>query len=106
MTQALFFVWTLIPFSIGLGFLMRPKTMLKLQKKFRKRAESFEKRLFKAHRTTGLAFILVGLVFFLSAFYPVWIFNAFVVARLVTGFLFPHLFDPTIIRTVSTTVWI
>ena len=96
----------MIPLTLGVGFLVRPKKVLQAQTRFRKRMEKMEKRLFKAHRATGLAFILLGLIMLLSWFYPIWIFNLFAVARLLAGLFFPRLFQSNIIQTVTQITWI
>ena len=106
MINTLVLIWGLIPVTIGFGFVFRPKKMVRVQKNFRKRIESFEKKLFKAHRTSGLSFILAGTVLLMSYFYPVWIFNAFLVTRVVVGAFFPHLFETTIIAHTALTTWI
>lgn len=102
MINTIFLVWGLIPVAMGIGFIFRPRRMLKAQTNFRKRMEKMEKKLFKAHRATGLGFVLVGLILLLTYFHPVWIYNMFLVARVVIGLLFPHLFEPTIVQTVPT----
>ncbi|MBI3540783.1 MAG: hypothetical protein HY073_01370 [Deltaproteobacteria bacterium] len=108
MINTIILIWGFIPMAVGLGFFFRPKKMVAAQTRFRKKAEKFEKRLYKAHRSTGLGFILVSLVFLLSAFHPVWIYNCFVVGRIITGVFFPSLFHPTmtLVKVTTPTVWL
>lgn len=108
MANTLFFFWGLIPLTLGFGFIFRPKAVLKAHRAFEKRRGRLEKRLFRAHRATGLAFVLLGLVMFLSWFHPVWIYNLFVMARILVALFFPTAFqpDPSIIPTAGQTVWI
>lgn len=107
MVNTLFLFWGLIPVALGLGFIFRPRKMVRAQAKFRKRMEQLEKKLLKTHRTTGLALVLSGLVLILSYFHPVWIYNVFVVARLIAGLLFPgHFATPVPENAVIPTVWI
>lgn len=106
MIDAVMLVWGLIPVTIGFSFIFRPKKMAKSQARFRRRIENFEKKLFKAHRATGLAFLLLGVVMVLTWFHPVWIYNVFVVVRLLAGLFFPQLFEPTEVATIIPTVWI
>lgn len=95
-----------IPLLTGLGLIFRPKQVAKAQVKFRKRMEKFEKRFFKAHRSAGLGFILGSLVFLMSYFHPVWIFNSFLVVRLVSGLFFPQLYQHTNAVKIVPTMWI
>ena len=48
----------------------------------------------KSHRTKGLFLTLIGTVVLLSWFHPVWIFNLFLVTRIIAGGLFPQFFQP------------
>lgn len=106
MIDTIFLFWGLIPLTIGFGLIFRPKAVSKAQVKFRKRIERMEKRFFKAHRETGLSFVLLGVVLILTYFHPVWIYNMFVVARLLAGLFFPHLFQTEGVAQVVRTVWI
>lgn len=106
MLNTFIFLWGLIPITLGMGFLFRPKKVARAQTRFRKRMEKMERRLFKAHRATGLAFILLGQILLLSWYYPVWIYHAFLLCRIVVGFLFPHLFPPQGIQAVAQVTWI
>ncbi len=101
MFNTIFLVSGLTPMVIGIGFLFRPRRMSRLQSRFRKRLERLERRLRRAHRVTGLAFLSVGFVMLLTYFYPVWVFNLFVVVRMVMGVFFPEMFEA--IRPVDTT---
>lgn len=105
MTNLFFLLWGLVPVTIGFGFIFRPRRMAKAQVRFRQRMERMEKRFFKANRATGLAFVLLGTIFLLTYFHPVWIYNMFVVARLLAGLFFPELFETTVVEVVPTT-WI
>jgi fatty acid desaturase len=106
MIDAMMLIWGLIPVTIGFGFIFRPRKMAKAQARFRKRIENFEKKLFKAHRATGLAILLLGVMMVLTWFHPVWIYNLFVVARVLAGLFFPQLFQPSHVAQIIPTVWI
>lgn len=84
MIDALFLAWGLVPLTIGFGFIFSPKMVLKAHKKFEKRRQAMTKKFFKAHRATGLAFVLLGVVMLLTWLHPVWIYNLFILARIVT----------------------
>ncbi len=90
----------------GLGFIFRPKSVARLAKSYHSRAQRVQKKLIKANRATGLFFILIGQVLLLSWFHPVWIYNCFVVARVIAGVLFPSMFVPAQTAAVIPTVWI
>lgn len=90
---------------MGLGFVFRPRMMMWLNKAYLARVKRLEKRLFKAHRATGLLMINVGLVILLTYFYPVWIYNCFLITRVVAGVFFPSLFEPAR-SVVIPTYWI
>lgn len=106
MINALLLSWGILPLAMGFGFLFRPRLMMRLEKSYARQAQRFQKRFFKAHRATGLFLILVGFVMILSIVYPVWIFNGFLLARLIAGALFPQMFIPTQTAIVIPTVWI
>ena len=106
MINTIVLLWGLIPLTIGFSFIFRPKRMLSAQVSFRKRVERFEKRLFKAHRATGLAFVLLGLVLILTWFHPVWIYNMFLLARVVAGLFFPQFFRSHGVAQIVPTLWI
>ena len=91
----------LIPLTLGVGFLFHPRKVIQAQTRFRKRMEKFEKKLYKNYRATGLAFVLLAVIFLLTTFYPVWIFNLFLTTRIVVGLIFPHLFTPVIVQATS-----
>ena len=103
MINTLFLTWGLIPILTGLGLIFRPRTVSRLQTQFRKKMEKMEKRLLKAHRATGLAFLILGSVLILSWFHPIWIYNAFLVVRIALGAFFPELFQKTVIGVSATT---
>jgi len=68
--------------------------------------ERLEKKLFKAHRATGLAFLFLGTLFLLTAFYPVWIFKVSLVIRVILGALFPQLFQAHRVVSAVPVAWI
>lgn len=105
MTDLIFLLWGLIPVALGIGLIYKPRQVLKAQASFRKRMERLEKRFFKAHQATGLFFILIGLVMILSWFHPVWIYNAIVMARILSGDIFVQPVD-TIVVEMPPTLWI
>lgn len=105
MANFIFLLWGLIPVGVGVGFLMRPRRMVRAQSQFRKKMEKLEKKLYRSHRVTGLCFLLLGTVFLASYFYPVWIFKMFLVGRIILGALFPELFRSQAVAIVPT-VWI
>lgn len=104
--SALILTWGFLPVVLGFGFIFRPRLMAKLQRAYAKKAQKIQKKFLKAHRATGLFFINVGVLILLTAFYPVWIFNGFLLARIVVGFLFPSLFQATQTVAIVPTVWI
>ena len=105
MVNTVILIWGLIPLTIGFCYIFRPRRIAKAQAAFRKRAERMEKKLLKAHRATGLALVLMGLVMVLSWFHPVWIYNLFLVARVIAGLFFPQLFQGNVAQIIPT-VWI
>lgn len=101
MINTIFLLSSLIPLTIGLGYLFGPRKVLKIQTWFRKKQARFEKRLFKQHRMVGVGFTLIGLFVVYTYFQPVWIYDMFVVARYVVGLIFPEVFEQ--VRQVSAT---
>ncbi len=92
---------------VGFGYIRKPRKMARVQAKVRKKIEKLEKKMIKSHRITGLSYVLAGTVFLLTVFHPVWIFNLFVVARLISGFLFPSFFVPaSTVQVIVPTLWI
>lgn len=81
--------WGLLPLMLGIGFIFRPRLMMKLGNGYSKRLKRLQKKLFKAHRATGLFLFLVGFVILLTYFYPVWIYNFFLVTRVLYLMVFP-----------------
>ena len=106
MVDTLFLMSGFVPLLIGLGLIFRPKKMMRVQAKFRKRMEKFEKQLYKAHRATGLGFLLLAVIILLNYFHPIWIFNLFLVTRLVAGLFFPQFFLQPTTTYIIPTVWI
>ncbi len=92
--NTLILTWGLLPMFLGIGFVFKPELIARLEKAYAKQARRFQTRFFKAHRATGLGLILASVVILLSWFYPVWIFNCFLIARVVVGALFPSHFPP------------
>jgi len=91
MFNTLFFIVALTPIIVGLGFILRPKKMKKLQAWSRKKLEKFENRLLKSHKKVGFAFVFLGLAMVYTYFHPVWVYNMFVAARVVIGVFFPEM---------------
>ena len=91
MINTVFFIVALTPIVVGLGFLLKPRKMKKLQAWFRKRMEKFEVLLFKSHKKVGVAFVLMGMVMVYTYFQPIWVYNMFVAARVVMGVFFPEM---------------
>jgi hypothetical protein len=91
MINTLFFVFAIFPIAVGMGFILKPRKMKRIQAWFRKRMERFENSLFKAHKKVGLVFVLMGMLMVYTYFQPVWVYNMFVAARLVMGVLFPDM---------------
>ena len=107
MFDLIFLTWGLIPVGMGLGFIFTPRLIASLEKAYTRRARAFQRRLLKAHRTTGLFLLLVGVVVLTSYFDPTWIYNTFLVARLAMGVFFPQFFQVTTQTAVSIpTYWI
>ena len=104
--DAIILTWGLLPMMLGLGFIFRPRSIAKLERAYAKRAVQLQKRAFKAHRATGLALLLASTVMLLSWFYPVWIFNCFLITRYVAGFIFPAHFETLQTAQVIPTTWI
>lgn len=94
MTNLLCLTVGLIPLILGYHYIFKPRKMARVQTRFRKRIEKLEKRLIKAHRVTGLSYVLVGTVLLLTFFHPAWIYNGFLITRLALGFFFPNFFAP------------
>lgn len=93
MINTLFLVAGLIPMGIGLGYILKPRKMKRMQAWYRKKLERLEIRTFKAHRKVGLAFMALGTLMLFTYFQPVWIYNMFIAARIVMGVLFPEVFQ-------------
>lgn len=94
MINTIFLMSSLIPLAIGAAFFFRPRKVLKIQAKFRKRLEKAEKRLHKEHRKVGLCFGVMGAFIIYTYFQPIWIYSAFYVARVMMGLFFPEMFEP------------
>ena len=93
MISTFFLVMALIPMTAGLGYILAPRKMKKMQAWFRKRLEKVETRFYKSHRTVGLGFMALGSVMLFTYFQPVWIYNMFIAARIVMGVFFPEAFQ-------------
>ncbi len=93
MISTLFLVLALIPMSAGLGYILTPRKMKKMQAWFRKKLEKVEARFYKAHRKVGLGFLALGSLMLFTYFQPIWIYNLFVAARIVMGVFFPEAFQ-------------
>lgn len=108
MLNFLFLIWGLVPVGVGVGFLVRPRKMVQAQTRFRKKMEKLEKKLYKSHRSTGLFFVLLGVIFLVVALCPDWVSNAFVALRIFLGLVAPQLFQHTVETAISIkpTYWI
>lgn len=93
MINTLFFGIALFPILLGLGFILKPRKMKKIQAWFRKKLERFELFIFKSHKKVGVGFVLMGLLMVYTYFQPVWIYNMFMIARVVMGVVFPDMMD-------------
>lgn len=93
MINSIFLITALIPFFVGIGYLFKPKTMKKVQGWFRKKIDKLDRYAYKRHRFVGFMFTAVGLMMIYTYFQPVWIYNVFVVARVVMSVLFPDVFQ-------------
>ncbi len=93
MINTLFLLFALGPIVLGLGFILKPRKMKKIQAWFRKKMERFEMKLFKAHKKVGTCFVLMGFLMVYTYFQPIWIYHMFLVARIVMGVLFPGAFE-------------
>jgi hypothetical protein len=93
MINTIFFGMALFPILLGLAFILKPRKMKKIQAWFRKKLERFEMAVFKAHKKVGVCFVLVGVVMVYTYFQPVWIYNMFLIARVVMGMVFPEMMD-------------
>lgn len=82
--------WGLLPLMLGIGFIFRPRLMIKLEKGYSKRSKKLQKKLFKANRATGLFLFLIGFVVLLTYFYPIWIYNFFLITRILYLMVFPE----------------
>lgn len=91
--NTIFLLSAFVPLTFGLGYLFRPKKVKKFQAGVRKRLEKVENRLYKRHRFFGLCFTTMGLMIVYTYFQPIWIYNMFVIARVVMGVLFPEAFQ-------------
>lgn len=92
--DTVFLFWGLAPLLMGIGFIFRPNFMVRLEGAYSRRMKMIQGKFFKAHRATGLFFVLVGAVLLLSYFYPVWIYDCFLIARVIAGAVLPQLFEP------------
>ena len=104
--DTLVLTWGLLPLIMGLGFVFHPAFMSKLAAAYTRQAKRIQGRFLKAHRATGLSFILVGVVLISSYFQPIWIYHCFLIARVVTGALFPQMFVPNSTTPVVPIHWI
>lgn len=93
MISTLFLVMALVPMAVGLGYILAPRKMKKLQAWFRKRLEKIEVRFYKSHRKVGLGFMALGSLLLFTYFQPIWIYNLFVATRIVMGVFFPEAFQ-------------
>ena len=93
---------------LGFGFLFRPRQMARLHRAYAARIRRLQGRFVKAHRATGLLFLNASAVILLTWFYPVWIFNCFLIARVVAGAVFPSHFAPlhNVTLPIVPTYWI
>jgi hypothetical protein len=93
MIHTLFLGLALAPMVIGLGYILKPRMMKKVQAWFRKRMEKVEVRFYKSHRAVGLGFMAMGSLMLFTYFQPIWVYNLFVAARIVMGVFFPEAFQ-------------
>lgn len=93
MINTIFFLFALFPVVLGLGFILKPRKIKRIQAWFRKKMERCEMRLFKAHKRVGALFMLFGFLMVYTYFQPIWIYNMFVIGRIVMGVLFPDAFQ-------------
>lgn len=92
MADLFLLTWGLTPLLLGIGFIFRPRLMASLEKVYATRARSVQKRLFKAHRATGLFLVLTGMILLLSFFDPAWFYRFCYMAGYMAGMMFPGLF--------------
>jgi len=93
MINTIFLLSSLVPFAVGMGYILKPKKMKKLQAWFRKKIEKFETHVYKRHRVVGLGFVAMGLMMVYTYFQPIWVYNMFVISRVVMGVFFPEMFQ-------------
>lgn len=91
--NTIFLLSAFVPLILGLGYLFRPKKMKKLQAWFRKKIEKMDTRVYKHRRAMGFGMVSLGLMMIYTYFQPIWIYNMFVIARVVMGVLFPEAFQ-------------
>ena len=106
MVSALFLTWGLVPLLMGIGFIFTPRLMARLERAYDRRARRFQKRLFKARRTTGLSLVLVGMILLFSFMDPGWFYRLCYMAGFMAGTLFPGLFISTPPPPAVPTFWI
>ncbi|MBI4196295.1 MAG: hypothetical protein HY539_00575 [Deltaproteobacteria bacterium] len=105
-TSILFLSCGFFPVLLGIGFIFKPKLMVRMEKAYTRQTQKLQRRLFKAHRATGLFFVLIGTVLTLSLFHPIWIYHCFLITRVIAGMIFPSLFETTNAASVVQTHWI
>lgn len=92
MTDLILLTWGLTPLLLGVGFIFTPGLMARLEKAYARQAQRAQKRLFKAHRATGLFLVLAGMILLLSFFDSAWFYRFCYMAGYMAGMMFPGLF--------------
>ncbi len=100
MIGTLFLMFAAVPFTLGIGYLFRPRKMARIQSRYYKRLERAQKWFIKSHRLVGLGFVSMGFMVILTYFNPVWLYNAILVVRVVSGIFFPQVFEPTQVEAI------
>ena len=97
----------LVPIIFGYYYLFKPRKMARLQTKFRKRLEKAEKRLIRAHRVTGLAYVLAGTLIIMFFVHPLFFYNIGFVYGFLSQYIFPGwLTMSSAAKSIVPTVWL
>lgn len=106
MVSAFLCAWGIIPIWIGFRFYFTPQKVKRAQVRFRRRIERLERRLYRAHRATGLVFMMIGTLVLVAYFQPVTVYYFFYYSHQLLTALFPQWMQPTqVVQQVSQTLW-
>jgi hypothetical protein len=90
--NGLFLLSSVIPLIIGMGYLLKPRKVLRFQARFRKKIEQVEKKMYKYHKRVGAYSLVVSFLMIYTYFRPLWIYHTILIARMI---FFPESFQAT-----------